>query len=150
MSRGLLLIHANGSGVFIYARRRGRRVAQAARTVPQWYAATSRRAKVRTAAGMAVVFAGFFVFMFGTVAAAVTGIVHPVLAAMLGFILMMVGGVVFAFASPEPASAVGPAPAIKAPAVLEVRCPNCGANLRTIDRDGVATCEYCESQVLLR
>jgi len=125
-------------------------VAHEDRTVPQWYAATSRRAKTRTAAGMAVVFAGFFVFMFGTVAAAVTRVVHPVLAAMLGFMLTIVGGVVFAFASPESASALSPAPAIKPLAVVEVKCPNCGASLRTIDRDGVATCDYCESQVLLR
>ncbi len=150
MSRALLLIHANGPGAFIYARARGRRVAHEERMVPQWCAATSRRPKARTAAGMAVVFAGFFVFMFGTVAAAVTGIVHPVLAAMLGFILMIVGGLVFAFASPDPASSLSPAAAIKPPGVLEVKCPNCGASLRTIDRDGVATCEYCESQVLLR
>ncbi len=146
MSRALLLIHANGPGAFIYGGSRGIRVVQGAQSVPQWYAATARRTKVRTVAGMAVVFAGFFVFMFGTVAAAVTGIVHPVLMAMLGFGLIIAGGVTFAFASPEPASA---SPAIKAPAVLEAKCPNCGASLHRVDRDGVATCEYCESQVLL-
>jgi len=110
-------------------------------------------------ASIAIIFAGFFVFMFGTLAAAVTGIVHPVLVAGLGFILMASGGAVMALADSGERSTVPPPPVVQnlMPAgpgefrgAIEIPCPNCGAPPQNVDRFGVATCGYCQTRVLVR
>lgn len=117
-----------------------------------------RRHNPANVAGMALIFTGFFVFMFGTLAAAVTEIVHPVLMAILGFGLMFGGGIVFAMADSGEKSSVPPPPAIQPPAgstpsprgAIEIPCPNCGAPPQGIDRFGVATCPYCATRYLVR
>lgn len=40
-----------------------------------------------------------------------------------------------------PASAAGP---------VELMCPNCGAAPRSVDRFGIATCDYCDTRFLVR
>ena len=109
--------------------------------------------------GMTLIFLGFFVFMFGTLIAAVTEIVHPILMAVLGFGLMFGGGAVFAMADsgtkpsvPPPPPTIQPPPG-SAPAprgAIEIPCPNCGAPPQSIDRFGVATCPYCQTRYLVR
>ena len=97
---------------------------------------------------MALLLTGFLVFLFGTTAAAVTGIVHPVLVALLGFLLLFVGGFVFSWSDlgslqPQTAGAVptsGP---------VRLVCPSCGAVLQRLDRSGVATCDYCATPLLV-
>ena len=111
-------------------------------------------------AGMALIFIGFFVFMFGTVIAAVTEVVHPVIVAMAGFGILFAGGAVFAFADsgtkpemPPPPPAVQPPPQSPAAAprgAIEIPCPNCGAPPNGVDRFGVATCGYCGTRFLVR
>jgi hypothetical protein len=105
---------------------------------------------------MALLFTGFFVFMFGSAFAAVTEIVHPALVALVGMMLLMVGGVVAGMAGdraptalPQPPAIPSPAP-VHAPAPAVMDCPNCGAPPRAIDRFGVATCEYCETRFVVR
>ncbi len=108
------------------------------------------------AAGIVIVFIGFFVFMFGSAFAAITEIAHPALVALLGMMLLMVGGVVAGMAGdraptplpPPPAIPTPPPSHIGTPAVMD--CPNCGAPPRAIDRFGVATCEYCETRFVVR
>ena len=110
------------------------------------------------AAGLALTFVGFFTFMFGTLAAAVTGIVHPVLVAILGFGLMFGGGALFAFSDSGQRKGMPPPPAVQAPpapaqgprGALEIPCPNCGAPPTGVDRFGVATCAYCQTRFLVR
>ncbi len=117
-----------------------------------------RRHNPANVAGMALIFTGFFVFMFGTVAAAVTEIVHPVLMAILGFGLMFGGGAVFAMAESGEKPSVPPPPAIQRPpgstpspqGAIEIPCPNCGAPPQSIDRFGVATCPYCATRYIVR
>ena len=117
-----------------------------------------RRHNHANVAGMSLIFAGFFVFMFGTLIAAVTEIVHPVLMAVLGFGLMFGGGAVFAMADSGEKTAVPPPPAIHPPAgpppgtqgAIEIPCPNCGAPPHGVDRFGVATCAYCQTRYIVR
>jgi len=107
---------------------------------------------------MTLIFAGFFVFMFGTLVAAVTEIVHPILMAILGFGLMFGGGAVFAVAGSGETPKVPPPPSIQPPpgsapapvGSIEIPCPNCGAPPQSIDRFGVATCTYCQTRYLVR
>jgi len=109
-------------------------------------------------AGLSLIFAGFFTFMFGTLAAAVTGVVHPVLVAILGFGLMFGGGVVFAMADSGEKAVLSPPPAIQQPmspsqgprGAIEIPCPNCGAPPQGVDRFGVAACPYCGTRYLVR
>ena len=97
---------------------------------------------------MAFIVAGFLTFMFGTTAAAVTGIVHPILVAMLGFGVIVVGGVVLAWSDmtsvPTDATVSRPAGT-----PVAVTCPNCGAAPRSVDRDGIGFCDYCGTRFLL-
>ena len=110
------------------------------------------------AAGLGLVFTGFFVFMFGTTAAAITGVVHPVLVALVGFGLMFGGGAVFSMADSGERPRVPPPPAMQPLATappgprgaIEIPCPNCGAPPQSIDRFGVATCPYCQTRYLVR
>ncbi len=108
------------------------------------------------AIGMVIVFIGFFVFMFGTLIAALTWIVHPVIVALVGMGLLTAGGVVAGMSGGDETPAVPPPPPpIQGPASQGPRvagalsCPNCGAPPRAIDRFGVATCEYCETRFLV-
>jgi hypothetical protein len=109
-------------------------------------------------AGLGLVFTGFFVFMFGTTVASVTGIVHPVLVALLGFGLMFGGGAVFSMPDSGERPRVAPPPAMLPFAAttlgprgaIEIPCPNCGAPPQAIDRFGVATCPYCQTRYLVR
>lgn len=98
-------------------------------------------ARGRERIGLAVVLLGFLVFMFGTVAAAVTGIVHPVLVALLGFALLIVGGFVFAWQDEPPRRAQGP------PRPLV--CPSCGGTPRLLPESGAVTCEYCGTRFIV-
>jgi hypothetical protein len=114
--------------------------------------------KPGNAVGLALIFVGFFTFMFGTLAAAVTGVVHPILVAIVGFGLMFGGGAVFAFSDSGETRAIPPPPAVQAPpapapgprGAIEIPCPNCGAPPTGVDRFGVATCAYCQTRFLVR
>ena len=108
--------------------------------------ALARRTTRRRGIGLAVLIAGFLTSMFGTMAAAITEAVHPALVVMFGFGLLIVGGVIFAFAEPDPPTSVSP-PAV--PATVRVMCPNCGATPTTVDRDGVAVCDYCGTRFVV-
>ena len=117
------------------------------------------RYKPGSVASIALIFTGFFVFMFGTLAAAVTGIVHPVLVAGLGFILMASGGGVMAMMDSGQERPVPAPPAVQSPppagpevprGSIEIPCPNCGAPPQNVDRFGVATCGYCQTRFLVR
>ena len=117
-----------------------------------------RRYNPANVGGMALIFAGFFVFMFGTLVAAVTGIVHPVLMVVLGFGLMFGGGAVFAMADSGTKPTVPPPPVIQPPpgstpsprGAIGIPCPNCGAPPQSVDRFGVATCPYCQTRYIVR
>ena len=135
-------------------------VAQAFQPPPTPYVRPAPpRFKAGSVAGFALIFAGFFVFMFGTLAAAVTGIVHPVLVAGLGFILMASGGGVMAMMDSGQERPVPAPPAVQPPppagpevprGSIEIPCPNCGAPPQNVDRFGVATCGYCQTRFLVR
>ena len=109
--------------------------------------------------GFALIFTGFFVFMFGTLAAALTEIVHPALVAGLGFILMASGGAAMAIMDSGEERPVPAPPAVQSPPAagpqvprgsIEIPCPNCGAPPQNVDRFGVATCTYCGTRFLVR
>ena len=109
-------------------------------------------------AGLGLIFAGFSTFMFGTLAAAVTGVVHPVLMAGLGFVLMIAGGGMMAMAGPGEQKTMPPPPMVQSPlpagpqvprGSIEIPCPNCGAPPASVDRFGVATCGYCQTRFLV-
>jgi len=110
-------------------------------------------------AGIVLIFAGFIVFMFGTLVAAVTWFVHPVVMAGLGFALMVAGGGVMAAGDSGKRSSVPPPPTALSPPAgapqpprgpIEIPCPNCGAPPGNIDRFGIATCGYCGTRFLVR
>src|SRR5437867_11107728 len=118
-----------------------------------------RRYEPANVAGLGLIFAGFIVFMFGTLVAAVTGFVHPVVMAGLGFALMVAGGGVMAAGDSGKRTSVPPPPAVQSPpsggpqhlpGSIEIPCPNCGAPPQSIDRFGVATCGYCQTRFLVR
>ena len=73
------------------------------------------RYKPGSVASIALIFTGFFVFMFGTLAAALTGIVHPALVAGLGFVIMASGGAVMAMVDSGQERPVPAPPAVQSP-----------------------------------
>ena len=108
-------------------------------------------------AGMALLFIGFFVFMFGSAIAAITWFVHPVVMALLGMMLLMAGGVIAGMADTSGDKALPPPPVIQPPpasppvrAPTALDCPNCGAPPQSIDRFGVATCDHCGTRFIVR
>jgi len=87
------------------------------------------------AIGLAVLVLGFLMFIAGTPAAAITGVVHPVLVALLGFALLIVGGLAFVWDEEPVRRADGrPTPLV---------CPSCGGTPRTLPASGRVTCDYC-------
>ena len=92
--------------------------------------------------GLLVVMLGFLVFMIGTTVAAVTGIVHPALVALVGFALLIVGGFVFAWQDEVPRRTPGSPPIL-------LRCPNCGGAPRGLPESGAVTCDYCGTRFLV-
>jgi hypothetical protein len=75
-----------------------------------------------------------------------------------GFFLIVLAVVIFVAVSGSASRRViPPPPPIQQPMVpagqqgpMELACPNCGAAPRTVDRFGVATCDYCNTRFLVR
>ena len=108
------------------------------------------RANALSRIGMVVLMTGFLIFFFGSAFAAVTGAMNPVLPTLVGFLLLAIGGMVFAWldvANPE-----APSRTPSQPSSLPVRlvCPNCGGALRTMERAEIVTCEYCGTRFVVR
>jgi len=100
--------------------------------------------------GMALLLAGFFIFLFGTVIAAITGVVHPVVPPILGFMLLVVGGIMLTYDDPTRTSAARYVRLRQEGDLIRLTCPSCGGTLgeKTTTR-GVILCEYCRTRVLV-
>ncbi|MBI4415736.1 MAG: hypothetical protein HY557_01980 [Euryarchaeota archaeon] len=100
-----------------------------------------RSSRRRAAVGMGLVPTGFLVFLLGTSAAAVTGILHPVLVALLGFALLAIGGFLYARVE-EPRRAV-PARTVPPGRPSSSSARTAAPPPGPLDPNGFTTCHYC-------
>ncbi|MGQ0796620.1 MAG: hypothetical protein ACT4OI_01955 [Methanobacteriota archaeon] len=122
-----------------------------------WGAPTPRQAPQIVAALVAVAFVVvFLVIGAGLVVPFGTGF-SVILPAVCGAVIFVVVLVVVALSSGMQRRTLPPPPPIQQPMVpagtqgaVELACPNCGAAPRTVDRFGVATCDYCDTRFLAR
>ena len=127
---------------------------------PQWYTPSpAPRQSPANIIGFALIAIGFIVFIVGSPIAAVAGgFAEPIIIAMLGFGIIIAGGILVGVEGMTHRKPLPPPPPIQRPPTapggegrpLELACPNCGAAPRSIDRFGVATCEYCGTRFLVR
>ena len=95
--------------------------------------------KGRTNLGYVLIAVGFGMFLAGlfiVLAAGLEGITIA-LPSILGFVVMVAGGMALSVASGNPQRP----PTVGGGATLE--CPNCGAGAKAVDADVFATCAYC-------
>ncbi|TLZ52335.1 MAG: hypothetical protein E6K18_03095 [Methanobacteriota archaeon] len=82
---------------------------------------------------------GLTLLIAGPILALALGLPIPlvVVPAVLGFVFMMAGGVLYAMdTEARPAAAVPRDP-------IALTCPNCGGAAQSIVASGIATCAYC-------
>lgn len=98
------------------------------------------------------------IVIFGTLMASLgfgmsLSLVGPFCAvAVIGIVLLVValsGGMQRRVLPPPPPIQQPMVPAGTRPPV-ELACPNCGAPPKSVDRFGVATCDYCDTRFLAR
>jgi len=101
-------------------------------------------------AGSVLLFFGFLAFVFGS-------LVEGPGAAIAGFVLVLIGIALLAFAGTKGRRTIPPPPPIQPPAgqrapggAAELACPNCGAPPGQVDRFGIALCGYCGTRFLVR
>jgi len=100
--------------------------------------------------GTALVALGFFVLMLGTVVAAITGLVHPVVPPLIGSPLLLAGGLLLYNGGSPRSPDVGLVRLRQDGGVIRLGCPGCGTSLgkRTSAR-GVVRCGACRAHVLV-
>ena len=124
----------------------------------QWGASTPRQGPQIVAIVLVVVFVVvFLVIGAGMLSPFGTGLSSAGFIPLCGAVIFVVVLLVVAFSSGMQRRTLPPPPPIQQPMVpagtqgaVELACPNCGAAPRTIDRFGVATCDYCDTRFLAR
>lgn len=118
-----------------------------------WAVAPGGRSTPAALVGGVLLVIGFLVFVFGSV----FGDSGLVIAAVLGFIFIVVGIALLAIGGATRRRAIPPPPPIQQPpgqrtpgGAAEIACPNCGAPPGQVDRFGIATCNYCGTRFLVR
>jgi len=92
--------------------------------------------------GLALIMFGFILFFVGPIMVAVMDTpVHPVVPALLGFALMIGGGVAMAYPDMVRDEAGKRARA----GAIPLKCPSCGGSAASMDASGMATCQYCRT-----
>lgn len=95
---------------------------------------------------MGLIAVGFLTFMVGTVAAAITEVVHPALVALAGFGIITTGGFLLSFTEPGASGSTGTTARLS---VSKIACPNCGGAPSSVDDQGKVTCDYCGTRFIL-
>jgi len=104
--------------------------------------------------GVLLLVVGFLAFALGGIAFPFGGFPAGL---VCGFPLFILGMILLATSSATARRTLPPPPPIQQPMVpagiqgaQELACPNCGAAPRTVDRFGIATCDYCGTRFLVR